>query len=182
MAKSPGPVPQNVRRRRNKDIIEKVKGQRRGRTVRAHPNPEWRMDVRNFFNAHLESGQADFYENSDLMALYIQCELLDRVLRGSRTVPVYEEYMDDKGKWHKVLDEDGNPIPLLDPNGEPERRTVGSINGQALKAILDMGQDLLSTEGARRRLRIDLGFPNEDEEDVGKAIVAQQKKSVAMVG
>lgn len=182
MAKVPGPAPAAVKRRRNKDTLApKKQGERRGVTAQVAPNPDWRQDIRNYFRAVLASGQSDWFENSDVMTLYLQCELLDRVLRGSRTVPVYKEEKTDEGKYIPILDEDGELIPELDEFGEPLRRTIGNINGQALRPILDMSQDLLVTEGARRKLRIDLGLPEDDSEPIEKAIVAKQRESLAAV-
>ena len=183
MAKVTGPVPEAVKRRRNKDDLAPVpQGTRRGITVhKPQPSPHWRMDIRNYFNAVLASGAADWYENSDLLWLTLQCEMLDRVLRGSRLVPVYKTEMNDKGDWVPTVDEDGNPVPELDEFGEPEMRVIGSINGQALRSILDMGSELLVTEGSRRRLRIDLGIPNTEEEDEAAKIVAEQRKRVGKV-
>ena len=180
--KTPGPVPNAIRRRRNLDEkAPTVQGERRGIKTRVDPHPDWRSDVRSFFNACMNSGQRDFYESSDQMMLYIMCDMLDKVLRGARTVPVYKEEKTPKGKWVPVLDEDGNPIPETDEFGEPARRTVGSINGQALKAILDLQSSLLITEGERRRLRIDLGMPSTEEEDEAARIVADQRKRVGKV-
>src|SRR5690606_2587204 len=101
-SKVSGPVPEPVKRRRNKDELAPVpQGTRRGITVaQPQPSPHWRMDIRNYFRAMLNSGQVDWYENSDLMVLTLQCELLDRVLRQSRLVPVYEEEKDpESGNW-----------------------------------------------------------------------------------
>lgn len=191
MAAAPGPIPGPVKRRRNADELAPTKqGQRRGITV-AQPQPadHWHTIVRNYFRAALTSGSVDWYENSDLMTLTIQCELLDRVFRGSRTEIVYEtveeEYQDNEGRWQTrykpVLDEDGNKIILLDEYGEPERRLIGAVNGQALKAVLDLSSELLITEGARRRLRIDLAQPESNEEPLHKAIVAQQRADLHKV-
>lgn len=189
--KVPGPVPEEVKRRRNKDELAPVtQGTRRGISVHnPQPSPHWRTDVRNYFNAMLNSGHADWYENSDLMVLTLQCELYDRVLRQARTEVIYEadevDYQDDNGVWQKRwvdrLDEDGNKIEKLDQWGQPDRRLIGSINGQALKTINDMGSELLATEGARRRLRIDLGMPSTEEEDEAARIVAEQRKRVGKV-
>lgn len=181
--KTPGPVPQAVRRRRNKDDLAPVKqGTRRGITVeKPQPSPHWRLDVRNYFNSVLASAAADWYENSDLMWLTVHCELLDRILRGGRYVPVFQEEKNAEGKWVPILDEDGNPIPELDEFGEPQMRMVGNVNGQALRSVLDMGTELLVTEGSRRRLRIDLANPEPDEEPRHKAIVAKQREDLHKV-
>lgn len=189
--KASGPIPEAVKRRRNADELKPIaQGTRRGVTIRnAQPSPHWRQDVRNYFNSALHSGQYDWWENSDLMTWVVHCELLDRVLRGSRTEEVFEtdevDYEDKDGRWQTRyvtrLDEDGNPIPKLDEYGEQERRLIGSVNGQALKAVLDMGSELLITEGSRRRLRIDLGTPSTDEEDEAARIVADQRKRVGKV-
>lgn len=182
MPKSPGPPPAAVKRRRNKDgHAPAVQGQRRGRTALLEPSPDWRTDVRNYFRSALASGQVDWYENSDVMVLYLQCEMLDKILRQSRTVPIFKQERNSDGDYIDVIDDEGNKIPELDVFGEPDRRVIGSINGQALKAVLDMGQDLLVTEGARRRLRIDLAQPESDDEPREKAIVARQRATVGKV-
>lgn len=183
MAKTSGPVPNAVKRRRNKDELAPIKqGQRRGITIeQPQPSSHWRVDVRNYFSAVLGSASSAWYENSDLMYLTLQCELLDRVLRGGRYVPVYREERDSEGKFVPVFDEDGNPEPLLDEYGEPEMRMIGGLNGQALKSILDMGSELLVTEGSRRRLRIDLANPESDEEPRHKAIIAKQREDLHKV-
>ena len=59
--------------------------------------------------------------------------------------------------------------------------TIGSVNGQALKAALDLSASLLATEGDRRKLRIDLGMPVEDEVDQAALIAAEQRKTVGKV-
>lgn len=182
MSKIPGPPPSPVRRRRNADAKAPVpQGTRRGVTVAVGADPTWRKDVRAYYDAALHSGQADWMESSDVMSLWMQCLLLDRILRGSRLVPVFQEEKNSEGKWVPILGEDGEPIPELDEFGEPQMRTVGSINGQALRSVLDMSQDLLLTEGARRKLRIDLGMPESDEEPRHKAIVAKQRADLHKV-
>lgn len=191
MAKVSGPIPEPVRRRRNADELAPTRqGQRRGITVKQpQPSQHWRTDVRNYFRSMLNSGQTDWYENSDLMVLTLQCELLDRILRGSRTELVYEtdevDYEDKDGRWQTRyvtrLDEDGNKIVRMDEYGEPERRLIGSINGQALKSVLDLSTELLGTEGSRRRLRIDLAKPGEEGEDEAAKIVAEQRAAVGKV-
>lgn len=182
MSKVPGPPPSAVRRRRNRDELAPQRhGTRRGVTVPVGADPSWRKDVRAYYDAAMNSGQSDWMENSDVMTLWMQCVLLDRVLRGGRLVPVYKEERDSEGKYHAILDEDGDPIPELDEFGEQQMRAVGGLNGQALKAVLDMGQDLLTTEGARRKLRIDLGLPVDDSEPIEKAIVARQRAELHKV-
>lgn len=191
MAKVTGPIPEPVKRRRNKDELAPVaQGTRRGVTInQPQPSQQWHPIVRNYFRSMLNSGQSDWYENSDLMTLTVQCELLDRIFRQSRTEPVWEtdevEYEDKNGIRHTSYvprhDEDGNKIPLLNEFGEQEYRLIGSINGQALKTVLDMGSELLATEGSRRRLRIDLGIPSTEEEDEAARIVAEQRRNVGKV-
>ena len=84
---------------------------------------------------------------------------------------------DDDGNL--VYDADGNKIPVLDENGEQRFGVAGKLNGQSLKAILDQTQDLLTTEGARRRLKIDLGMPSDDSEAPEERLIAQQRVSFA---
>ena len=103
-SKVSGPVPSPVKRRRNKDELAPIKqGTRRGITVDApQPSPHWRMDVRNYFNSVLGSAAADWYENSDLMWLTVHCELLDRILRGGRYVPVFQEEKNSRSEERRV--------------------------------------------------------------------------------
>lgn len=182
MGKVPGPVPEPVRRRRNADELKPVvQGSRRGKPTNIGPDPSWPTPIRNYFNAAMNSGQSDWLEPSDVMALYVHAEFGARIWNQSRLVPVYKEAKDDKGNWVPVLDEDGDPIPELDKWGEPMMRTVGSVSGQTLKAWTDQAADLLITEGARRKLRIDLAQPQEDEEDEAAKIVAAQRKRAGKV-
>ncbi len=182
MGKIPGPVPQPVRRRRNKpEGLEPARGTRRGITINTSPHPDWRTDVKNMYMAALSSAQADFWEDSDVMQLWMYCVLMDRILRQSRLVPVYKQAKNDNGDWVPVLDEEGQPIPEVDEWGKPEMMVVGQVNGQALKAVLDQSENLLLTEGARRKLRIDLGQPAEEEEDEAAKIVAAQRKRAGKV-
>lgn len=182
MGKVTGPVPQAVRRRRNKpEGLEPAKGTRRGITINTSPHPDWRTDVKNMYMAALSSAQADFWEDSDVMQLWMYCVFMDRILRQSRLVPVYKTHKNAEGDWVPILDEEGQPIPEMDDWGKPEMQVLGSVNGQALKAVFDQSENLLLTEGARRKLRIDLGVPITEEEDEAAAIVARQRAQVGKV-
>lgn len=182
MAKVPGPVPEPVKRRRNKDELAPiVQGSRRGKPTNIGPDPSWPTPIKNYFNAAMNSGQSDWLEPSDVMALYIHAEFGARIWNQSRLVPVYKEAKNDKGDWVPVLDEDGEPVPELDKWGEPMMRTIGSVSGQTLKAWTDQAADLLITEGARRKLRIDLAQPSTEEEDEAARIVAEQRRNVGRV-
>jgi hypothetical protein len=131
----PGPVPKRDSQRRrtdpNRDPLRSAPG--------AQPfdppagNKKWHPVARRWFDSLAASGQVVFWEPSDWAVAEILAETMSRELRP---------------KFVGVgVDEEGKPTPILHELPIP---------GAALGAILRGMVDLVVTEGARRRARIEL--------------------------
>lgn len=74
-----GPIPNHSddlarpRERRGKDEVPVTKGTSR-RPTWPHADPEWHKIARELYAACRKSGQADFYQQSDIALLYSLCE------------------------------------------------------------------------------------------------------------
>lgn len=112
----PGPVPKRAdqRRRRNKSQTEVVSAPSTSRTHAPDPNPDWHPVAQQWFRSLAESGQHQFYEESDWATARYVAEAM-----------------------HRNLDS-------------------GRFSGQLFAAVMSAMTDLLTTEGARRRARIEL--------------------------
>lgn len=113
----PGPVPKRseTRRRRNKpEGVQVEKAPAGAGIVWPEPSDSWDPIARRWFESIRTSGQAQFYEQSDVETAYFVAEMMDRNLAASK------------------------------------------VNGQLFSAVMSAMSDLLVTEGARRRARIEL--------------------------
>ena len=104
--------------------------------VKAPPAPEhWDSIAIDLYESHFRSAMRVFYEPTDWQILYTLCDQLDRHLKPQ---PIMVE-------GSAVVDDDGDPI----------MRTI-PMPGSTLSAIMKELGNLGSTEGARRRLRIEV--------------------------
>jgi hypothetical protein len=149
----PGPPPKRAeeRRRRNKDGAEVLQinlddvlaGEIEvpAPPMRTHdedgeelaaPEPEWHPIAESWYLSLTQSGQAIFYEPSDWTTAYMVADQISRALEP-------------------------RPVVIGESGGEPViRYMVVPMPGATLNAILKAGSSLMSTEGDRRRLRIEL--------------------------
>lgn len=142
----PGPIPMRsdqLSRKHNRQSKDRRPDIKRGelRPVDQdmfQPDPDWLDFVRNLWAAALSSGQAGYYQNSDLAILWIACNELDQMLR-------------EKGEY-RVNRDTGERYYV------PPRRAAMHI-----KTVMDMLSSLLLTEGERRRARLELDAPPEGE-------------------
>lgn len=75
------------RKRKQRGQGEVTKGKSRI-LLTIEPNPEWHAVARMIWDAGMESGQAEFYESSDLSILFLTCEGVDHWLtQGGRRSP-----------------------------------------------------------------------------------------------
>jgi hypothetical protein len=126
----PGPVPKrsDTRRRRNKpDGVQVEKAPAGNRIIWPEADPGWHPIAHRWFESIETSGQAQFYEQTDVETAYFVAEMM-----------------------HRNLSE-------------------GRVNGQLFSSVMSAMADLLVTEGARRRARIEL------ERNVPHAEVVQIK-------
>lgn len=92
----------------------------------------WHPFVENAYLSLAESGQAIFYEPSDWSTAYLACEAFSRELQPK-------------------------PIVLTDSDGGTYVEMVkGPVNGAVMNAFLKAWESMMPTEGARRRLHIEL--------------------------
>lgn len=99
---------------------------------RFQPDPDWHPIARMLWDGAMTSGQADWYQNSDLAVLYSVCEDMSM-------------YKDSKYKR----------------------------SGQMLQTIMSTLGDLMMTEGDRRRVRLELQRPQEEQAshaDAGRSL------------
>lgn len=176
MGRTPGPVPQATRRRRNVDSKPRSTGERKKVLWPAVPD-KWHPIAKMLYASAQSSGQVDFYQQSDVAYLFFVCDQVDYYMRSGEVVVQHEK--DDKGNF--ILDEDGNRIPVLDENGQPKRIAVGKRSAMMLKAIFDQFEALLISEGDRRRLRMELKEPEPDEEPPELIMLSEYKANIGKV-
>lgn len=104
-------------------------------------NPKWHAVARRFYMSLEASGQSKFYEPSDWALAYLVAESISRELRP-------QPLIDAKGRT--ITDAKGKPIMVERPP-----------KGASLAAWIKAMSELLVSEGARRRLQIELDLPDE---------------------
>ena len=130
----PGPIPRQEatlarpRERKGSDQQVTTKGERR--EVAWPPVPsEWGSLARGLYEGARDSGQADFYQQSDVAYLVFVLEETNR-------------YME--------------PYSFTDPDSGEVVERLPKRSGQMFQALHSSMQSLLLTEGERRRVRIEL--------------------------
>lgn len=131
----PGPIPRQEatlarpRERKGSNQQATTKGERRD--VLWPPVPsEWGPLARGLYEGARDSGQADFYQQSDVAYLTFVLEEMNRYME-----PITSRVYQDTGEVVQIY---------------PKR------SGQLFQALHSSMQSLLLTEGERRRVRIEL--------------------------
>lgn len=159
----PGPVPKRdeERRRRNKPTTETIKVDLSESTAQQIeiPSPPvdpdsgellWHPIAERWYMSLARSGQAIFYEPSDWETAYVLAEALSRELIphdvrvGQREVLDPDRPYDSEGKANKI----GQDFLF--------EKKLETISASSLTAFLKGATALMTTEGDRRRLRIEL--------------------------
>ena len=141
MPASRGPIPKRteVRRRVNApdDGIEVSKALGADDVVSPEPDLDWHPIAYDWYLSLEESGQQRYYEPSDWMTAYILAEQLSRLLK-----PRFVGMESSAG-------------------GDVRAKIMCTpMNGGEMQAIFKGMSDLLTTEAARRRMRIELQRPD----------------------
>lgn len=108
------------------------------------PDERWHPTARRWYDSLELSGQSQFYQPSDWATAYLIAECIHRDLSP-----------------RIVTDSDGNVV--LGADGEPLTRTL-PMRGASLSAYLKAMASLLTTEGDRRRMRLELSSPSAEEQ------------------
>ncbi|WP_190019875.1 phage terminase small subunit [Streptomyces hiroshimensis] len=136
-----GPVPKRSteRRRRNKDGAELVRATAGPGLVEwPEPDPEWHTIARDWYLSLPDSGQAQFYEPSDVATARYVAEAMSRNLAAGQR-----------------------------------------FSAQLFAAVSSAMTELLTTEGARRRVRIELErAPAAQETPAGVTAIADYRAAL----
>lgn len=139
----PGPIPkpdaqlQRPRTRKGKEIVPTTVGERKPVLDKPEPDPSWHPLAIGLYGSVENSGQSEFYQESDWWVLFFVCESISHYLKPT-------VWVDDSGV----------------------ERTSTKRNGQILSAINSAMTSLLLTEGDRRRVRMELQAPPEVQPDL----------------
>jgi hypothetical protein len=148
-----GPIPKRSTQRRRSNSADTDSAPAVG--VEYEPDPadeNWHPVAKAFYEAAAMSGQTHYYEPSDWVLLWLTCENMSRDL---------------KPKYIGVDPETGQIVRSRQP-----------ISGSSLNAYNRVMQELLITEGARRRSRIELvrGDTDPKVDARGAAIVSLRQR------
>lgn len=141
-----GPVPKrrDQVRRQNKPAPGQEVDTAPGKPATPEPADErWHPIARRWYESLEKSGQSDFYQQSDWATAHLIAECIHRDLAP-----------------RIVTDADGNVV--LGADGEPLTRTL-PMRGASLSAYLKAMAALLTTEGDRRRMRLELSRPSAEQ-------------------
>lgn len=123
---------------------------------------DWPAICVRFWDAACESGQAEYWESSDYMVLYV---LVDELAAYRRPSPI-------------MVADPANPkrrIQSLDPDGRPEFYETHKVSGQMFQALMSNLKGLGLTEGDRRSMSIELQKEQEDDTKTQLALVTNLK-------
>jgi hypothetical protein len=152
----PGPVPKRTdeRRRRNKpEGGEVTRGEMMPVTWQLAAGDDWHPIAVQLYEAAATSGQSRFYQDSDWAMLYSLCEDLSHYKQGSKGVDR------DTGELYN----------------KPR-------SGQMLQAIMSALQNLMLTEGDRRRLRLELLEPEKPTELASVTAINDARAALGVAG
>lgn len=130
-------TPAGERKRKNRGSSDVTKADGKP-LMDFEPNPDWHPTAAMLWEAGLNSGGAEFYENSDLATLFFTCEAASH--------------------W---LEQGGRKSPEL------------------LRVIMQSLGTLLFSEADRRKVRIELERPDDNENDWSAELVTLFKEESA---
>lgn len=131
----PGPVPKRTEQRRRRNQSEPVESAAASGVV-AWPAPDdaWHPIAQDWFRSLGESGQATFFEPSDVQTARYVAEAMSTNLAGEK------------------------------------------FSSMLFAAVMSASGDLLATEGARRRLRVELQKPAEPDAEQQSAVTSMAER------
>lgn len=152
----PGPIPNRStdlarpRERNGRDEMPVSQGSLLPTTLHElEADPEWHEIAIRVWEATKNSGQRDYYQDSDWAILWSLCEDLSHYKQGSKGIDK------ETGEFYN----------------KPR-------SGQMLQAIMSQLNSLLLTEGERRRVKIELTEP-EEQKDATVLVLAGLKEQLA---
>lgn len=154
--RGPIPVRSEMRRRRNKPAEGEVGLSKAniGPVEILEPDEDWHDIAHNWYVGLQSSGQSRFYAQSDWDLAYLMAEELSRLLH-----PVFVGMQERWNATYSVMEK----LPVM-------QRIP--IKGGELSAILKAMGDMLITEGARRRVRVELDHETPQQAPVPAGVTA----------
>lgn len=136
--RGPAPKRQSQRRRVNKPEVPVKSAPGAPKVEIPEPDPKWHPVARQLWDSLPLSGQSAFYEPADWAAAYTLCESMSR-------------------EFH--------PQPLVVGSGKDAELVMVSLppKSASVSAWAKVMSELLVTEGARRRVRLELERPKDGE-------------------
>ena len=154
-----GPIPKTEnelarpRERRGSDEQSTIHGERRPVTWDLPADPDWHPIATQLYESVKTSGQSDFWQDSDWAIFYSLCEDISYYKTPSKATAINRK----TGEAHEY--------------DKPR-------SGQMLQAIMSNLQDLLLTEGQRRRVRMELQEKPEERPDL-KVVAMDRHRDLA---
>lgn len=133
----------------------------------------WHTIAKNLYLSLKDSGQTDFYQNSDWALAFSLCDDLSRY-KHEEDARVRAQKAADK--WWSLTREQREEKGL--PSTPPHIPKGGSA--MKLVAIYGALDNLMVSEGSRRRLRVELEAPSEDVEAPEVVVMDEYKRALGM--
>lgn len=139
--------------------------------VKAPPaDPRWGAAARRYYQSLIESGQAKYFEPTDWQQAAIVCELLTDQFKDST---IHERLLKEARALHRLLgkflltQDDETRVAILN-----DVRSVAQLISRLssppaasmMKEIFHAMADLGTTEGARRRMKIEVQRPDQEDD------------------
>ena len=149
------------------------------RPTKTHlPRKQWHKAVKDLFNSFAESGQVDFWQESDWAIAYLVCDDLSDYKKQHeehiRSRKLQEAWIRD-ASWLKPEERREQGLPMVEPL---VTRDVGAMKLQLAHDILAR---LLVSEADRRRVHIELDseVDNGEEFDAKIRVLDDYRKRLA---
>ncbi|ROR95504.1 hypothetical protein EDD28_0057 [Salana multivorans] len=169
---------QRDRSRKGSDVTLTTRGTHKKVTV-PRVNQAWHPVVQNLYRSLKESGQSDFYQNSDWNFAYLLCDDLSAYKRD-------EDYRAEQIEKLRAWDATYAGVPADERKEYAQNHPRPSVprGGSAVKlqTAYDGLARLMATEADRRRLAIELHAPEGPEaQDVEVISIADYRARLDMV-
>lgn len=166
-----GPVPaRSTALSRERDVERNdrgpiTKGEMRPVTI-PEPDPEWHPIATMIYESYSKSGQSFWAQQSDWAMLWFTCNEISTYITPAMIM--------EKDPVTRRL------VPKRDElTGEIEYYPTHKISSQMFGEINKALAELMFSEGARRRVRIELEQPKEDDSDADEIYLAEVEEDLA---
>lgn len=128
-------------------------------------DPEWDEITTRLYESYATSGQYYWAQQTDVARLYWLCDEINEYRR--------------KGIVMEKDPETKRLVPKRDENGDYVTYPNRKVSGQMFAALDSALGEMLFSEGSRRRARIELEPPKEDEDDAEVTYLSQVENDLS---